>query len=250
MSFDATYSTNKYKLVFVPFTGVDNHKRCITFGAGLLSKENSESYEWLLNSFKTAMGATPRCAITDQDPVLKVTLPKVMPTTRHRFCMWHIMTKVGDKVSTELAKNKEFRKALNNTVWDETLSIEEFETKWQMLMEEYNLSDDTWFSQLYEARANWIPAYLQDIFMGGLLKTTSRSESENSYYGNFTNHHCTLVEFYMQFNSVIEEQRYKQGKLNAECEGSFLEIKTPLGIERQAAAVYTTTMFYEFQKEL
>ncbi|XP_019149868.1 PREDICTED: protein FAR1-RELATED SEQUENCE 5-like [Ipomoea nil] len=44
MSFDATYSTNRYKLVFVPFTGVDNHKRSITFGAGLIAREDIDSY--------------------------------------------------------------------------------------------------------------------------------------------------------------------------------------------------------------
>ncbi|CAM8887324.1 unnamed protein product [Rhodiola kirilowii] len=30
VSFDATYRTNKYNLVFVPFTGVDNHHRSVT----------------------------------------------------------------------------------------------------------------------------------------------------------------------------------------------------------------------------
>ncbi|XP_074299633.1 uncharacterized protein LOC141630776 [Silene latifolia] len=40
LSADATYRTNKYDMVFVPFTGVDHHKRCITFGAGLLGDEN------------------------------------------------------------------------------------------------------------------------------------------------------------------------------------------------------------------
>ncbi|KAD4180254.1 hypothetical protein E3N88_28845 [Mikania micrantha] len=39
MSFDATYHTNKYDMIFVSFTGVDHHKRGVTFGAGLLSKE-------------------------------------------------------------------------------------------------------------------------------------------------------------------------------------------------------------------
>jgi len=115
--------------VFVPFTGVDHHKRCITFGAGLLAKEDAESYEWLLNSFKNAIGATPRCAITDQDPALRVAVPNIMPMTRHRFCMWHIMTKVGGKAGSVLAKDKEFRKALNSVVWDETLTTEEFEKK-------------------------------------------------------------------------------------------------------------------------
>ncbi|KAD2804493.1 hypothetical protein E3N88_37870 [Mikania micrantha] len=30
---DATYYTNKYNMIFVPFTGVDHHKNCVTFGA-------------------------------------------------------------------------------------------------------------------------------------------------------------------------------------------------------------------------
>ncbi|XP_031131943.1 protein FAR1-RELATED SEQUENCE 3-like [Ipomoea triloba] len=160
------------------------------------------------------------------------------------------MTKVGDKAGIELAKNLEFRKALNSAVWDETLTIEEFESKRQKVMEDYNLVNHRWFAQLYEACASWIPAYFNDIFMTGLLKTTSCSEAENSYFGSFTNNYCTLVEFFMQFNSAIEEQRYKQAKLSAECEGSFPETKTPLPIKHQATTLYTTNMFYEFQTEL
>ncbi|KAK9074821.1 hypothetical protein SSX86_003140 [Deinandra increscens subsp. villosa] len=36
LAFDATYKTNQYGMIFVPFTGVDHHKRCVTFGAALL----------------------------------------------------------------------------------------------------------------------------------------------------------------------------------------------------------------------
>ncbi|KAI3773580.1 hypothetical protein L1987_48110 [Smallanthus sonchifolius] len=31
MSFDATFRTNRYDLVFVPFTGIDNHHHNVTF---------------------------------------------------------------------------------------------------------------------------------------------------------------------------------------------------------------------------
>ncbi|XP_019153544.1 PREDICTED: protein FAR1-RELATED SEQUENCE 9-like [Ipomoea nil] len=250
MSFDATYSTNRYKLVFVPFTGVDNHKRSITFGSGLIAREDVESYEWLLKNFKNAKGYAPRCVITDQDPALKIAVPNIMPETRHRFCMWHIMEKVGDKAGIALAKNMEFRKALNNIVWDETLSAPEFELQWAEVMKAYNLVDHRWFEQMYKARESCIPTYFQDIFMGGLLKTTSHSESENSYFGNFTNHHNSLVEFLMQYNRAIGEQRHAQQKLNVEGESSFPATKTPLAIERQAAAMYTKNIFYDFQEEI
>ncbi|GJY48463.1 FAR1-related sequence 5-like protein [Tanacetum coccineum] len=52
ISFDATFKSNKYRMVFVPFTGIDNHNRLVTFGAGLLSDETFRSYKWLLQSFK------------------------------------------------------------------------------------------------------------------------------------------------------------------------------------------------------
>ncbi|KAL3651097.1 hypothetical protein CASFOL_007500 [Castilleja foliolosa] len=67
VSFDATYSTNRYNLIFAPFTGLDNHRRIVTFGSGLLSKEDTESYAWLLGKFKECMGRTPLMIITDQD---------------------------------------------------------------------------------------------------------------------------------------------------------------------------------------
>ncbi|XP_074288705.1 protein FAR1-RELATED SEQUENCE 5-like [Silene latifolia] len=64
LSADATYRTNKYDMVFVPFTGVDHHKRCITFGAGLLGDESIECYTWLFKTFLEAMGeCQPRIII-------------------------------------------------------------------------------------------------------------------------------------------------------------------------------------------
>ncbi|XP_076883271.1 protein FAR1-RELATED SEQUENCE 5-like [Bidens hawaiensis] len=56
LAFDATYKTNMYGMIFVPFTGVDHHKKCITFGAGLLHNETIKSYKWLLESFLEAHG--------------------------------------------------------------------------------------------------------------------------------------------------------------------------------------------------
>ncbi|CAM8877117.1 unnamed protein product [Rhodiola kirilowii] len=44
VSFDATYRMNKYNLVFVPFTSVDNQLRSVTLAAGLISKEDVDSY--------------------------------------------------------------------------------------------------------------------------------------------------------------------------------------------------------------
>ncbi|CAI9293445.1 unnamed protein product [Lactuca saligna] len=54
ISFDATFRTNKYGMIFVPFTAIDNHKRSINIVGGLLSNESIESYCWLLEAFLKA----------------------------------------------------------------------------------------------------------------------------------------------------------------------------------------------------
>ncbi|XP_019166946.1 PREDICTED: protein FAR1-RELATED SEQUENCE 5-like [Ipomoea nil] len=250
ISFDATYGTNMYSMVFVPFTGVDNHKRCITFVAGLLTKEDADSYSWLLKQFICAMGKKPACVVTDQDPAMRIAIERVLPECRHRYCMWHIMTKVNEKLGSELAKDNEFRKKLNAIVWNETIDRVEFEAKWQILMDEYNLSTHRWFCKMYAERDSWIPVFFSDLPMSGLLRTTSRSEAENGVYGKFTRPHSSLVEFYMQFESVLGTQRYRQDKLNAQCEGYLPEFKTPLALERHIAQLFTITIFYELQKEI
>ncbi|KAH6784026.1 hypothetical protein C2S52_008985 [Perilla frutescens var. hirtella] len=109
VSFDATYNTNRYKMVFTPFTGKNNHGKCVTFGAALLSSENTESYCWVLEKFKDCMCRPPSMLITDQDSALKNAVKHVFPDIRHRLCMRHIMLKFSDKLSPHLKKDKSLR---------------------------------------------------------------------------------------------------------------------------------------------
>ncbi|KAK1382518.1 hypothetical protein POM88_020253 [Heracleum sosnowskyi] len=106
VSFDPTFRTNRYNMVFVPFTGVDNHWKNVTFAAGLLAKENYKNFKWLINSFKKAMDRTPFCAITDQCPAIKKALNKWWKQTKHRLCMWHIMNKLPSKVGPSQPQTK------------------------------------------------------------------------------------------------------------------------------------------------
>ncbi|XP_019184160.1 PREDICTED: protein FAR1-RELATED SEQUENCE 5-like [Ipomoea nil] len=124
---DAQMITNRYDMVFTPFTGVNNHKKSITFGAGLLKKEDIESYVWLFEKFKEAMGSEPVLVVTDQDPAMRVAFPRVFKEAKHRFFMWHIMSKVGDKVGPSLSKNETFRSKLNSVVWSHYLEPAEFD---------------------------------------------------------------------------------------------------------------------------
>ena len=85
-------------MVFVPFTDIDNHKQCVTFGAGLLSQDDGVSYEWLLRAFLKAFRKQHQLVLSDQDPALKKAIHKVFPLAHHRLCMWHITKKLPNKV--------------------------------------------------------------------------------------------------------------------------------------------------------
>lgn len=85
-------------MIFVPFTGVDNHNRNITLGAAILGCETAEMYKWLLRAYVKAFGFPPLVIVTDQDPAVRRAVEDVLPTSRHRLCMWHIWDKLTSKV--------------------------------------------------------------------------------------------------------------------------------------------------------
>ncbi|WOH00308.1 hypothetical protein DCAR_0519667 [Daucus carota subsp. sativus] len=58
-------------MVFVPICGVDNHRKCVTFGAGLLSKEDIAHYKWIFQALLNCMGRHPLCILTDQCAAMK-----------------------------------------------------------------------------------------------------------------------------------------------------------------------------------
>jgi hypothetical protein len=210
ISFDTTYRTNKYSMIFAPFTGINHHRQSVTFGAALLVDEKSDSFVWLFETFLKAMGGhKPILIITDQDPAMKIAVDKVFKGSSHRFCMWHILKKVSEKVSVSSNGNNDFNNRFKSCVWNSE-SPKEFELRWNTIISDFKLEENGWLSQMYDLRSMWIPAYFKDIFMAGILRTTSRSESENSFFGNYLNKDLSLVEFWMRFDYAIEAQRHKE----------------------------------------
>nr|XP_043611653.1 protein FAR-RED ELONGATED HYPOCOTYL 3-like [Erigeron canadensis] len=250
ISFDATYRTNRYNMIFVPFTAIDNHKKTVSIGAGMIINETAESYEWLLRAFLGAFVEQPRMVVTDQDVSMKKAIATVFPDSRHRLCMWHITQKLSSKVSKRIFENTDFKKKFNQIVWDVSISPERFERKWKEITKEFNLEDDAWFKHMYEIRNSWIPAYFRELAMPGLMRTTSRSESENSFFKNFTNPYATLVHFMMSYESAMERQGYRLEILDHQSHNKKPRIMTALNFERQASKLYTRTIFLLVQEEI
>ncbi|XP_023733919.2 protein FAR1-RELATED SEQUENCE 5-like [Lactuca sativa] len=127
ISFDATFRTNKYRMVFVPFTAIDHHKKSVTVGSGLLSNESIESYSWLLKAFLKTHGKEPTLVLTDQDAAIKQAVENVFRNSKHRLY--------------DLFTNTNFRKRFSKLFWDINMKPDVFEVKWGLLMKEFNLED-------------------------------------------------------------------------------------------------------------
>ncbi|XP_074318556.1 protein FAR-RED IMPAIRED RESPONSE 1-like [Silene latifolia] len=214
VSYDPTYSTNKYSMVFTPFTGVDNHQRSITFCCKIIAKENHESFKWVFERFLIPMGGKePEYIITDQDPGIIKYFPLVFKTARHRFCMWHIMNNVTTKYGSTRNDYQNFLNKLNAIIWDDDLEADEFDGKWLEIMGQHEVADVDWFTECYSKRRQWVMAHCKDLKIGAIMRTTQRSESENSFFKMFEHKSGTLVEFLMRFESAMEQQKYNRRDL-------------------------------------
>jgi hypothetical protein len=52
---DTTFRTNKYGVPFVPFVGLNHHRRPVVLGCGVVTDQSPDSFVWLLRAFMHAL---------------------------------------------------------------------------------------------------------------------------------------------------------------------------------------------------
>jgi hypothetical protein len=144
VTFDPTYLTNRYKMPFVPFTGVNHHKQSILFGCALLWDETEESFVWLLSTWLEAMsGVCPKTIITDQDAAITNAVARVFPNVNHHCCMWHIEKKVPEYLNTICHEYSDLKNHFYKCI-HQSIIIEDFESDWEAMIDKYGLQDHRW----------------------------------------------------------------------------------------------------------
>ncbi|PNX65213.1 protein FAR1-related sequence 6-like, partial [Trifolium pratense] len=143
ITFDTTYLTNKYDMPFAPFVGVNHHGQSVLLGCALLSNEDTKTFSWLFTTWLKCMhGRAPNAIITDQDRAMKNAIEVVFPKARHRWCLWHIMKKVPEKLG-RLSDYESIKTLLHDAVYDSS-SISDFMEKWGNMIACYELHDNEW----------------------------------------------------------------------------------------------------------
>ena len=154
------------------------------------------------------------------------------------------------QVDSHILKNTNFKYDFSSIIWNSKIGEEEFEEGWDAVINEYNLTDNKWLSDMYDLRESWIPAFFKYVPLSGLMRTTSRSESQNSAFHQNTHYGSTLVHFMISFEAAMEKQRFTQLSCDFKTTDKTPRMVTPFEIEKNASLFYTRRVFRQVQYEM
>ncbi|XP_057775436.1 protein FAR1-RELATED SEQUENCE 5-like [Salvia miltiorrhiza] len=160
------------------------------------------------------------------------------------------MMKVAQKLPISLRENADLTSRLYEVAWSELYEPKEFGEKWFEVINEYGLQDHSWFSDMFAKRTFWIPAFFRDFSMSGLFKTTSMSESENSFFRKYLNPNSNLASFYIYYESAMQSQRHSYKQLCMIDQTTTPHLMSNNPIEQHASDIYTKKIFLEVQVEI
>ncbi|XP_071688077.1 protein FAR1-RELATED SEQUENCE 5-like [Rutidosis leptorrhynchoides] len=245
--FDVTYMTNRFRMPFSPFVGVNHHGQSILFGGALLENEKEETFVWLFQEFlKCMFNMYPTAIITDQDKAIRNAIKKVFPNVRHRYCAWHINNHELEQLRPLKARYSDFQEMYKQ--WVKSQTTDEFETRWKVIREKYNLESHYWLNDMYDQRTLWAKVYLKDCFFAGMT-TSGRSESIHSFFDGYVTSNTMLNEFVAQYDKAVESRRAAEEDEDFKTMNTKAVLSSVNLIEKKAGTRYTSKIFDVFKKE-
>ncbi|KAJ0863281.1 putative transcription factor FAR family [Helianthus annuus] len=245
--FDVTYMTNKFKIPFAPFVGVNHHRQSILFGGALLENEKQDTFERLFKNFlKCMFDKYPLAMITDQDKAICNAIQSVFPNTRHRYCSWHIKKHETEHLRPLKVHYSDFEEL--HKQWVKSNTLEEFESRWEFLCAKYNFQSGSWITEMYNQRKYWAKAFLKDCFFAGMT-SSGRSESIHSFFDGHVNSKTMLNEFVVQYDKAVEARRAAEEDEDFKTMNSKPVLSSVNLIEAKASSRYTRKLFDVFKKE-
>ncbi|XP_041026885.1 protein FAR-RED IMPAIRED RESPONSE 1-like [Juglans microcarpa x Juglans regia] len=193
-------------------------------------------------------GKASNAIITDQDRAMKNVITIVFPNTRHRYCLWHILRKVPEKLGSHAQYKCGLKSKLLSCVYD-SLTIEEFENSWNSLKDSFNLHDNVSLQSLYAEREFWVPVYLKNSFWA-VMSTTQRSESMNAFFDGYVHARIILKEFVDQFDNALKKKIENENQVDFNSFNFTITCISHLALEKKFQYVYINSKFREVQQEI
>lgn len=163
----------------------------------------------------------PKVVVTDGNNDMREAIRSVFPDATHRLCSWHLQQNANENV-----KNPTFLEDFKRLIYDNFMP-EEFETRWNEVIEKYGLHDNNWANKIYRLKDLWARAYLRDKLFCG-IRTTSICQGINSFIKRYVQQRNNLVDFIHNFKRAVKE--YRHIELMSDFKSSYGEpvLTTPL----------------------
>ncbi|KNA14393.1 hypothetical protein SOVF_107850 isoform A [Spinacia oleracea] len=245
--FDTSYCSSDYKVPFATFTGLNHHGQPILFGCAVMLDQSEASYIWLFQTWLHAIsGKSPISITIEPARFVQTAVSQVLPNTRLRYCKWSVFKEVQTRLAHLYESQPNIDAEFGKCV--ESESIEEFESRWGMLLEQYYLMDDEWMRSVYDARRMWVPVYMRDTFFGD--HCGEGNKGRNIYFDGFITAETTLQVLIEDYKKAVGIWHEKELRADHDTSNTIPLLKTPSPMEKQAGSVYTKKIFMKFQEEL
>ncbi|RYQ95807.1 protein FAR1-RELATED SEQUENCE 5-like [Arachis hypogaea] len=146
------------------------------------------------------MRTVPQRIIIDQYRSIFRAIRNELSDTRHQWCIWHITKKLPHKLGG-YRQYRELYYDLNDIVGN-SRTEESFKDNWSEFMDEYNLHNTTWLSDIYDDRCMWVPIYFKSKFWA-TMRSMQRSKNMHVFYSGFLYSRTSLVQFVHEYENVL-----------------------------------------------
>jgi zinc finger SWIM domain-containing protein 3 len=196
-------------------------------------------------------GKHPSTIFTDQDAAMAAmagAIAYVFPNTSHHLCLWHIYLNAAKHLSHVTNKHpKKFLPAFKSCVYEDR-SEECFKKKWNKLLTDYGLEENSWLLNLYDFREKWAAVYRDSFTVD--MTTTQRSEGMNNVFKKRFRRKLGLSELIVECEkvsaSLCENELYEDFKSRMKNPVNYIP-NFPL--LKTTAESYTRRMYTEFEDE-
>ncbi|KAJ0240227.1 Protein FAR1-RELATED SEQUENCE 2 [Hirschfeldia incana] len=242
--FDTFYVRSGYRIPFAPFVGVNRHRQYVLLGCALIGEESESTYSWLFRTWVKAVGGqAPGVMVTDQDKVLSDVVGEVLPSARHCFCLWSVMSKIPEMLNPFVSQDDGFMECFRNCV-ERSWTDEQFETSWSEMIGKFELNENEWIHSLFNDRRKWVPHYFHGVSLAG-LSGPERSGSIVSHFDKYMNSEATFSDFFEAYMKFLQYRYDVEAKDDLEP-----TLRSSLAFEKQLSLIYTDAAFKKFQAEV
>ncbi|XP_010229807.1 protein FAR1-RELATED SEQUENCE 5-like [Brachypodium distachyon] len=193
-------------------------------------------------------GKRPVTIFTDQCAAMAKAISIVFPSTKHFLCIWHIYQNAAKHLSHVISSHPRFLADFKKVVYLEN-SVAYFEQKWQELLIEYDLVENSWIQTLFGLREKWAAVYRNDSFHADMT-STQRSEGMNNVFKKQFRKKLCLSELLVQYEKCATSLR--ENELDADFKSRKSKPVTyirNLPMLKTAAESYTRRLYSDFEEQ-